>query len=118
MLVICLELLEASAAVGVIEAEFEYASVEDAAFADICSTATGAGEKVAIVQPEFSLARAAVLAWCEDAAEGSALDVGVWVWIGSPEFDGVVDAHFGVGMLEASWDVDGPDLVLDLLDGF
>lgn len=93
MLVLCLELLEASATVGVVEAEFEDATIEDAAFADVCSAATGAGEEVTVVQPEFSLASGAVLTWCEDAAEGSALDVGVWVWVGSPELDGVVDTH-------------------------
>lgn len=63
MLVLCLELLEASAAVSVIEAEFEDMAVEDAAFVDVCATTTGVGEKVAVVQSKFSLASGAVLAW-------------------------------------------------------
>jgi hypothetical protein len=96
MLIFSLELLDAGAAVDVVEAEFEDAVVEDAAFADVGPAATGAREVVAVVQPEFSLARGGVLVGGEDAAEGSALNVGVGVWVGSPEFDGVVDAHPGV----------------------
>jgi hypothetical protein len=48
------------------------------------------------VEPEFFLFGCAVLACWEDCTDGSALDVGVGVWIGSPEFDGVVDAHVEV----------------------
>jgi hypothetical protein len=94
MLVLGFELLDSCAAVDVVEAEFEDAVVEDAAFADVGAAAARAGEVVAFVQPEFSLSRGVVLAGCEDTTEGSTLDVGVWIWVGSPEFDGVVDAHF------------------------
>jgi len=64
MLVLGFELLDSCAAVDVVEAEFEDAVVEDAAFADVGAAAARAGEVVAVVQPEFSLSRGVVLAGC------------------------------------------------------
>ena len=102
VLLLCFELLDARAAVDVVEAKFEDTVIVDAAFADVLGVAARAGEIFAVVQPEFFSLCGAVEAWCENAAEGSAFDVGIWVCVRSPEFDGVVDAHFRSVMLEAS----------------
>jgi hypothetical protein len=60
VLALCFELLDACAAVDVVEAEFEDAVVEDAAFKDVCSATARAGEVVAVVQPELLLSRGGV----------------------------------------------------------
>lgn len=64
VLVLCFKLLDAVTAVDVVEAEFEDAVVEDAAFADVCSAAARGGEVVAVVQPELFLSCGGVLTWC------------------------------------------------------
>jgi hypothetical protein len=64
VLVLCFELLDAVTAVDVVEAEFENAVVEDAAFADVCSAAARGGEEIVVVQPELLLSCGGVLAWC------------------------------------------------------
>lgn len=103
MLVLGFELLDAGAAVDVVEAEFEDAVIVDAAFAGELGRTARASKVLVFMEPELLLFSGAVLACWEDATEGSALDVGVGVGVWSPELDCVVDAHVDGVMFRGLW---------------
>lgn len=92
-LVLSFELLKTLAAIDVVEAELEDPVVVLAAFADVGVWALGPGQILVVVEPEFSLFGSVVTTWTFDTSKDSALNIGAWVGVRSPEFDGIVDAH-------------------------